>query len=177
VSALDGVALALVTAQRTGRMTRFLVAAEFFEKRRFGWALRLYRQIPVHRGEGDADALNEAIEAVRAGALAGIFPEGRVNTDDPATLQRGHTGVARIALAADAPVIPAGIWGTQTRYPHTGLTWRRPFRPTVAIAYGEPLPPSGDAGSRDDVVAFTERVMAAIESQVAVARRLAEGTT
>ena len=40
VSALDGVALALATGSRGRRMTRFLVAAEFFRKLSCGWALR-----------------------------------------------------------------------------------------------------------------------------------------
>jgi 1-acyl-sn-glycerol-3-phosphate acyltransferase len=81
LSALDGIALALVVGQRRGRMTRFLVAAEFFSKVKFGWALRSYRQIPLRRGQGDAEALDEAVRTVRSGALAGIFPEGRVNPD------------------------------------------------------------------------------------------------
>ena len=174
VSALDGVVLALVTARRSGRITRFLTAAEFFAKPRFGWALRLYRQIPIARGAGDAAALAEAIETIRDGALAGIFPEGRVNAGDPAELQRGHTGVARIALATDARVVPAGIWGTHVRWPRSGLTWHRPLRPRIAIAYGEPLAPDGDADSREDLEGFTEDIMRAIEAQVAVARRAAE---
>jgi 1-acyl-sn-glycerol-3-phosphate acyltransferase len=85
--------------------------------------------------------------------------------------------VARIALATGAPVIPAGIWGTQTRWPRTGLTWRRPFRPTVAIAYGRQIAPVGDVASQADLDAFTGVVMAAIGEQLEVARRLAEGST
>lgn len=175
VSALDGIVLALVTAQRSGRMTRFLAAAEFFAKRRFGWALRLYRQVPVRRGERDVAALDEAIATIRAGALVGIFPEGRVNPADRAELQRGHTGAARIALATGAPVVPVGIWGTQSRWPKRGLTWRRPLRPTVAISYGDPLPATGDPASREDVDGYTVVLMRAIGEQAAIARRLAEG--
>jgi 1-acyl-sn-glycerol-3-phosphate acyltransferase len=175
VSALDGIVMALVTAQRSKRITRFLTAAEFFENRRFAWALRLYRQIPLHRGKQDVAALDEAIATIRGGALAGIFPEGRVNAGDPARLQRGRSGVARIALATGASVIPTGIWGTQSRWPKSGLTWRRPLRPCVALAYGSAVLTAGDVGSQEDVNAFTERVMRAIEEQVVIARRVAEG--
>lgn len=174
VSALDGVLLALTTSSRSRRMTRFLVAAEFFRMLRFGWALRLYRQIPLRRGEGDQGALDAAIETVRGGALAGIFPEGTVNPEPGTGLLRGRKGAARIALATGAPVVPVGIWGTQHRWPKTGLHLRRPWRPVVAVSYGEPLPARGDAGSLEDVEAFTDLVMAALAEAAKRARGLAE---
>jgi 1-acyl-sn-glycerol-3-phosphate acyltransferase len=175
ISSLDGVALALAIGQRRSRMTRFLVAAEFFGKLTVGWVLRLYRQIPLRRGEADTGALDEAITTVRRGALAGIFPEGRVNPDPGGGLQRGRTGVARIALATGAPVVPVGIWGTHRRWPRDGLRVGPPWRPKLAFAFGEPLEPRGDPSSVTDVQAFTEVVMAAIAAQVTEARRLAPG--
>jgi 1-acyl-sn-glycerol-3-phosphate acyltransferase len=175
VSALDGVALALATGSRGRRMTRFLVAAEFFRKLWCGWALRLYRQIPIRRGVRDQGALDVAIETIRGGALAGIFPEGTVNPEPEAGLLRGRRGAARIALATDAPVVPVGIWGTQARWPKPGLHLRPPWRPAVAICYGEPIPPKGDAGSTADVQAFTDVITDAIAAQAERARELAEG--
>jgi 1-acyl-sn-glycerol-3-phosphate acyltransferase len=174
VSALDGVALALATGSRGRRMTRFLVAAEFFRKLWCGWALRLYRQIPIRRGARDQGALEVAIETIRGGALAGIFPEGTVNPEPEAGLLRGRKGAARIALATDAPVVPVGIWGTQARWPKPGLHLRRPWRPVVAISYGEPIPPKGDAGSAADVQAFADVITDAIAAQAERARELAE---
>jgi 1-acyl-sn-glycerol-3-phosphate acyltransferase len=171
VSALDGVLLGLIVSERRKRVTRFLVAAEFFHHRWFGWAPRAFRQIPVHRGTRDVAALESAVEVVRTGALAGIFPEGMVNAGTD--LLPGKRGVARIALATGAPVIPVGIWGTQDRWPRSGLHWRRPWRPTLAITFGEPVEPMGDPGSQEDVDRFLERVMARIAGQVEVARALA----
>jgi 1-acyl-sn-glycerol-3-phosphate acyltransferase len=174
VSSLDGLALAMTTAQHARRMTRFLVAAEFFEKAAIAWALRLYRQIPLNRGKADVGALDEAVATIGAGALAGIFPEGTVNPDPEDGLQRGRRGVGRIALATGAPVIPVGIWGTQERWPKSGLHWRRPWRRTVAVVYGEPVEPRGDAESLEDVQVFTDLVMTGIAKQVAEARTLAD---
>lgn len=171
VSALDGVVLGLAVSERGKRVTRFLVAAEFFDHRWFSWALRSFRQIPVHRGKRDTAALQTAIETVGAGALAGIFPEGKVN---PGTeLQRAKRGVAKIALATGAMVIPVGIWGTQDRWPRAGLHWRRPWRPVLAVTFGEPIEPAGDAGSEEGVDRFVERVMEGIAGQIEVARALA----
>jgi 1-acyl-sn-glycerol-3-phosphate acyltransferase len=175
VSALDGVLLAIATGRGARRMTRFLVAAEFFAKRRFGWALRLYRQIPLRRGARDAAALNEAVSTVAGGALAGIFPEGEVNPNPAAGLQRGHTGIARIALTAHAPVVPVGLWGTQDRWPASGLRLRPPLRPVVAIVFGEAIAPTGRPDVAEDVQAFTDSVMDAVEEQVAVSRAITRG--
>src|SRR5438093_771877 len=65
VSVLDGPVLALEVMRRARRETRFLVAAEIFDSRIAGWILRRYGQIPVRRGEGDGEALDDAIRTVR----------------------------------------------------------------------------------------------------------------
>ncbi len=174
VSGLDGVVVALVVGRLRRRATRFLAAAEFFERFPASWALRTYRQIPLRRGGGDTGALDEAIRAIRSGALTGIFPEGRVNPDPQSGLQRGRRGLARIALASGAPVIPVGVWGTQRRWPRSGLHLRPPLRPVVAVAFGDPVPPRGRVTSPEDVERFTDLVMAEVAEQTEEARALAE---
>jgi 1-acyl-sn-glycerol-3-phosphate acyltransferase len=173
LSALDGIALGLVVGQRRRRMTRFLVGAEFFTRPAFGWALRLFRQIPLRRGEGDLDALDQAVRTIRSGTIAGIFPEGRVNGDPGGGLQRGRRGAARIALASGAPIVPVGIWGTQLRYPKEGLHMRRPWRPTLVLAFGAPIAADGDPASSEDTQRLTELVMQRIAGLVDDARELA----
>lgn len=173
-SVVDGVLLALVGAEN-GRATRFLVAAEIFDVRGLGWVLRTFGQIPIRRGGQDAAALDEAIAALRGGSLAGIFPEGRVNAEPE--MLRVRTGVARIALAAGAPVVPLGLWGTQTRWPRGGIRWRLPLRPPVAVEIGPSIEPHGDVASPSDVRAFTEEVTRAIEACAAQARSRAERRT
>ncbi len=174
LSALDGIVLGLVVGRDGRRMTRSLTAAEFFDRPVFAWVLRRYRQIPIRRGEGDANAIDEAIRTVTSGALVGIFPEGRVNPAPDHGLQRGRSGAARIALASDAPVVPMGIWGTQVRYPQAGLRFGPPWRPTIAVSIGPPVAADGDIGAVEDVQRLTELVMAAIADEVDEARRLAD---
>jgi len=173
VSALDGPILAIEVARRIKRESRFLVAAEFFRKRLGGWILRRYEQIPIRRGEGDGPALDEALIAVKAGALLGVAPEGTVNPE-PTSLMRIRSGVARIALPTGAPVIPVGIWGTQRRWPRSGLAWRRPWRPHLGIAFGDPLLPAGDPDDERDLEDFRERLRVRLERQVHRARALTE---
>lgn len=172
ISMLDGPCIAVETAWRRRRATRFLVAAEVFQVPVSGWFLRRYRQIPIQRGRRDADALDEAIATVRRGALAGIAPEGAVNPD-PEHLQRIKKGAARIALSAGAPVIPVGICGTHRRWPKGHRTWGPPLRPRLGIAFGEPIDPKGDPSEQEELEAFVESVREALEEQVAEARMLA----
>jgi len=173
VSVLDGPALGAEVARRRRRESRFLVASEVFGTFFFGWALRSFDQIPIRRGQGDAHALDEAIRSVQAGAIAAIAPEGRVNSDPEAGLQRAKRGVARLALPTGAPVIPVGVWGTQVRWPKGGLRLGRPWRPKLALVFGEPLIPRGDPAVAADVDRFTEVVHWAIERQILRARVVA----
>jgi 1-acyl-sn-glycerol-3-phosphate acyltransferase len=176
VSVLDGPVLGGQVARRRGRESRFLVAAEVFQKRLFGWVLRTFDQIPIRRGQGDVGALDEAIRTVAGGAIAAIAPEGRVNENGGTELLRIRRGVARLALNTSAPVVPVGIWGTQERWPRSGLRYGPPWRPRLAVVFGNPLKPSGDATNAEDIDAFTQRVREAIEIQVARARAIAEPT-
>jgi putative phosphoserine phosphatase/1-acylglycerol-3-phosphate O-acyltransferase len=172
VSFLDGPVLAILVAHTLRRETRFLVAAEMFRKPVIGWILRSADQIPIRRGEGDGAALDEVIDTIRHGGMTAIAPEGRVHDrggDDG--MQRLRTGVARIALPTGAPVLPVGIWGTQTRWPRGGPKLRLPVRPRLVIDVGPPLLPSGDLGDQADIDAFVERLRPHLEAQVEAARR------
>ncbi len=173
LSFLDGPVLAIETARRIRRETRYLVAAELFGRPVIGRLLRLYNQIPIRRGDGDVGALEEATEAVRRGALTGIAPEGRVNYDTSGGLQRIRTGVARIALPTGAPIVPVGIWGTQVRWPRDGLSWRRPFRTRVGLAFGAPILPVGELAHQPDLDSLAERLRERLEEQVGRAKKLA----
>jgi 1-acyl-sn-glycerol-3-phosphate acyltransferase len=159
ISVLDGPCLAAEVAWRRRRVVRFLVAAEVFDVPVTGWILRSYRQIPIRRGRRDAGALDEVVATIRRGAVAAIAPEGAVNPK-PGELQRIRSGIARIALPTRAPVIPVGIWGA-------------PLRPRVGLAFGEPIEPTGDASTEEDVDAFLNQVREALERQLAAARILA----
>ncbi len=172
VSVLDGPCIAVETAWRRRRATRFLVAAEVFDQPVSGWFLRRYRQIPIRRGERDAGALDQAIATIALGALAGIAPEGAVSPE-AGPLHRIRSGIARIALPAQVPVIPTGIWGSHRRWPKGGPRWTAPLRPRLGIAFGEPVEPKGDPSEQEDIEAFVERVRETLEEQLSRARVLA----
>jgi 1-acyl-sn-glycerol-3-phosphate acyltransferase len=97
-------------------------------------------QIPVYRGTSKAgDSLRGADAALQAGKIVVIYPEGTLTDDVDGWPGKGRTGVARLALANDVPVIPAARWGTREIFDSR----RRRFRPfprkPVRMVLGEPL--------------------------------------
>lgn len=66
--------------------------------------------VPLDRDEGGKEAMEWAVNALKAGKIIAIHPEGtRTLTGE---LQRGKTGVARLALLAKVPLVPVGLIGT-----------------------------------------------------------------
>jgi 1-acyl-sn-glycerol-3-phosphate acyltransferase len=119
------------------RRVTYVAKAEYFDNWRTAWFFRSAGQIPMNRGGGDASqrALDTAMEVLDSGALLGIYPEGTRAPD--LRLHKGHTGVARLSLRCDVPIIPVGIAGTRAVQP-PGSNLMRPFH-SVAIRFGPPL--------------------------------------
>ncbi len=138
------------------RWLRFMGKSELFRPP-LGWILRAGGAFPVRRGEGDMAAVETAVELVRAGEIVVMFPEGTrrkkglVKKYQP----RPHTGAARIALTAGAPLVPARISGTDR------LLRLGPF----GVTYGAPLSLDDlrDREPREAAQEATDRLMAEIE--------------
>ncbi|OMQ14947.1 1-acyl-sn-glycerol-3-phosphate acyltransferase, partial [Modestobacter sp. VKM Ac-2676] len=91
--------------------------------------------VPLDRGGASAAeaALRRGREVLADGGLLGIYPEGTRSPDG--RLHRGKTGVARLALATGAPVVPVAVIGTHALYPRRRPAARPgrvvgPVRPT-----------------------------------------------
>ncbi|HEY5058400.1 MAG TPA: lysophospholipid acyltransferase family protein [Gaiellaceae bacterium] len=159
ISNLDPFAIAWAVFPR--RQLRFMAKAELFNPW-LSWAMRGVGAFPVRRGEADADALRTALTLLRNGGIIAMFPEGtrRQSGRKKKFMPEPHAGTARIALNAGVPLIPVGIVGTDRL-----LGWKR-----IGVAYGPPIVVddlTGMSRKRAAEVA-TERLMAAIESLVAV---------
>jgi 1-acyl-sn-glycerol-3-phosphate acyltransferase len=173
VSVLDPIAVALATSAQ-GRPVRFLAAAEFFAHPIWGWGLRRTKHIPVRRGTRDLGALRQLQEVLGRGGLAGIFPEGRVGLGEAPL--RGRSGLVRAALAAQVPILPVGVWGTQARWPLGGPRLSRPLRVPVVVVMGHAIQvPLDAAGSPGVLREATNEVMRSVEAQLTRARAIIGG--
>jgi len=170
ISVLDPLAVALGAARR-GRPVRFLVLIQDYENGWVGWTFRRTRQIPLRRGLGDWQAIDQVANVLRSGRLAGMAPEGGVG--DGSEVRPGKRGAARIALAAGVPVVPVGLWGTNERWGREGPSWQL-TRPAVSVVFGPPIQPEGDPRSVPDTQAMTDRIMAGIREAAGRARETAD---
>lgn len=121
--------------------------------------------IPVHRTGGRAAlaAFDAAIPVLKQGGLVAVYPEGTRSPDG--RLYRGRTGVARLALAAEVPIIPVGVTGTDKVQP-IGQSLPKLNGGEVTMTFGKPIEvtawkdaPSASTASRE----VTDTVMAAIQ--------------
>lgn len=119
------------------RRVTYVAKAEYFESWHTAWFFRSAGQIPMNRAGGDASqrALDTAVKVLESGHVLGIYPEGTRAPD--IRLHRGHTGVARLSLHSDVPIIPVGIVGTRAVQP-PGSRIMRPFH-SVTIRFGPPV--------------------------------------
>jgi 1-acyl-sn-glycerol-3-phosphate acyltransferase len=130
------------------RWLRFMAKSELY-----WWPLELVLDaggaFKVRRGAADMEAIDTAVDLVRAGEIVVMFPEGtrRKKGLRKKWQARAHTGAARIAQLAGAPLVPAAIKGTD----------RLSRLDKLKVSYGEPFHPG------DDAQGATERLMDDIE--------------
>jgi putative phosphoserine phosphatase / 1-acylglycerol-3-phosphate O-acyltransferase len=161
-SYFDVVAYGL-TVFEAGRNPRGLAKKELFDAPVIGPLMRAAGAICVDRKGSARGAYRAAEDALRSGEVLIVAPQGTIPRGeaffDPRL--RGKSGVARLAAATGAPVVPLGLWGTE-------LVWPRSSRlPDVAAALHPPVvrirvgpPVEGLTGI--DFRADTERIMEAI---------------
>lgn len=98
---------------------------ENFQKFFLGLVMRVWRIIPVQRGEADMEAMRACIERLKAGWILGIAPEGTRSHEGG--LQRAQSGVAVLALHSGAPLMPVAHWGGSRMREHLKRLRREPF--------------------------------------------------
>jgi len=152
-------------AARPRRQIRALAKSSLWKVRGLAPILDGMGQIPIERGAGDAHALDRAIEALRAGACIGVFPEG---TRSLGTQLRARSGIGRLAEAVpEAAIVLAAVTGT------TDFA-RFPKRPRVRVRFSRPA--GGDYRLGEEYGAFGARLLEEIRAGapvVAAGRRAA----
>jgi 1-acyl-sn-glycerol-3-phosphate acyltransferase len=149
------------------RRVTFLAKREYFTGKGLTGKLKKYffsgiGQVPIDRSSGAAAqaALDTGVRLLREGKLLGLYPEGTRSPDG--RLYKGKTGVARMALEADVPVIPIAMFGTDKVNPIGSTIWR-PYK--VRVKIGPPLDFSryeGLAGDRFVERSITDEIMYAL---------------
>ncbi len=128
----------------------FMGKEELYRNPAMDWMLRQLGSFPVYRGERDDWAMRHAQSVLEHGQVLGMFPEGARNRGKG--LRPAKSGVARLALACKAPIVPAALHGPQYMFR------RFPRRTTVQVRFGEIIRPQPG----ETHLSLTDRVMFAL---------------
>jgi 1-acyl-sn-glycerol-3-phosphate acyltransferase len=137
VSYLDPIAHALLML-KAHRRPRFLAKSGLYKNWFTRTVLTGAGQIRVDRGSGSHGPVDAAVAGLKCGEAVMIYPEATITTNADFTPMTGKTGIARIALRADVPVLPIATWGGQYVWQRDGahnLSFGRP----IWLRAGTPL--------------------------------------
>ncbi len=136
----------LLLASASPRPMRFVMAEEYARLPMLRRLCRGAKVIPIaSRGSGPEfleRAHGEIAEALEAGELVCVFPEGAITANGE--LSPFRRGIEETVARTAAPVVPAalvGLWGSFFSR-HGGRAMRRPFRRVwsrVEVRFGEPI--------------------------------------
>ncbi len=140
--------IAVGVAARKRRQIRALAKRSLWDKPGLGRVLDGMGQIPIERAAGDADALVNAVAALRRGSCIGVFPEGTISVGR--TL-RARSGIGRLALEVpEARLVCATVEGTPALA-------RFPQRPRIRVRFFEPA--SGQTDPSESPGALSQRLL------------------
>src|SRR6201995_1597510 len=121
----------------TRRPLHFMAKTELIEGTWYGRFLCALGAFPVRRGEADPDALETARVHLEKGRVLAMFPEGTRHRD-PDQLRAPKRGPGRLAIEAQAPIVPCAITGTEKLF--IGGFFPKPVK--VQVAFAPPITPS-----------------------------------
>jgi 1-acyl-sn-glycerol-3-phosphate acyltransferase len=174
----------IAASARIGLDLRFMLAAGLIDAPVVGLFLRRAGHLRVDRGKRNvAEAFGRAIDELRSTRFPLlIYPEGRISHDPGLWPERGKTGLARMALAGNVPVITisqwgaheAVYWGTETV---TGPADFKPLvtsffkavrrRPTFKVHFGEQVDLADLSADRPgDAMRAHKRIMQAVTDRL-----------
>ncbi len=129
------------------RVIFFMGKAELFTNPVMDFLLRNLSGFPVNRGEKDQWAMQHAAKILACGQTLGMFPEGKRSKGKGLAVAK--TGVARLAIEANCPIVPMAIVGSDQFFKQF------PRRTCVHLTLLPPLLP----GPGENSLALIDRLM------------------
>ena len=142
---------------KNGRAPRFLGKVGVFRVPLIGRFLLAAGQVPVERETPNAgQAVDHAKKLLESGHLLGVYPEGTLSRDLDHWPMVAKTGLARLALTTNTPVIPVAQWGAQILMPTYSKKIKLFPRTQITIVAGKPVDLSPWYGKGEDQQALIE---------------------
>jgi 1-acyl-sn-glycerol-3-phosphate acyltransferase len=154
---------AALAVQRRRRRLRFMIKAEMQQVKVVNFLIKRAGTIPVDRDAG-AGAYAVAVQRLREGELVGVYPEATISRSFE--LKGFKTGAARMARAADVPIIPMIVWGAQRIWTKGHPRQIGRYHIPITVRVGEPLRATEDIAGTDAALR---------ESMITLLRQVQEG--
>jgi len=126
-----------------GRYAQIMAKEELFRTRASSYFMSGLGAFPVHRGRLDRQAMRVAEKVLAEGGALVVFPEGQRSRNSQ--LRQASEGVTLIALRSKAPILPAGITGTE----RVSGVWSVFRRPRLTVTFGRPFHLPAASGKAD----------------------------
>ncbi len=143
VSYLDPIVLGVIVK----RPINFIAKKEIYDIPIFNFILKRIGVIPVDRNNINPASIRKSIALLKNNHFLGIFPEGTRSSNGE--LLEFNSGMIKIALQANVPIIPIGISGTFEIYPPKAKIPAFFTRQHIFINFGKPF--YLDSSKRKDV--------------------------
>ncbi|NOT58930.1 MAG: hypothetical protein HOP19_01765 [Acidobacteria bacterium] len=145
------------------RPLRFMAWDALFRIPLAGQVMRALGAFPVdlRKGKGEA-AFQQALKVLNDGEALGIFPEGQ--RSETGALGELKTGVARLAIATNTPIVPVTIGGASRVWPK----WKLLPKPAkLVVRFHEPLTlDAAEIAQRGEEKEFHQEVMQRVATRI-----------
>ena len=153
----DSLLIALSVPAAVHRNLFFLGFSGYFATGWGAWAARLFRIQPISADDRIQTSLTLACDALQAGRILCIYPEGERTWTG--ALQRFRRGPAWIARQTGALSIPVAVTGAYQFWPRG---WPRGRSRGLRVDFGQPVPPPAPGSGRRGDADYLQRVGQAI---------------
>jgi 1-acyl-sn-glycerol-3-phosphate acyltransferase len=133
VSYLDPVIVGIAVK----RPINFIAKKEVFDIPILGFILKKLGVIPVDKKNINPTSVKKTINLLKKDHIIGIFPEGTRSLNGQ--LLKLNSGMIKIALQTNAPIIPIGINGTFDFYPPHAKMPAFFKRKNIYVHFGKPI--------------------------------------
>ncbi|OYT70957.1 MAG: hypothetical protein CFK52_09585 [Chloracidobacterium sp. CP2_5A] len=149
------------------RRIRFVAWDKLFAIPLLGSLIRFFGAFPVDTTRRDQQAFLQALQVLRDGDALGIFPEAGLSKEARMNALL-KSGAARLAIAAQCPLVPVTIAGARAAWPRG--QWL-PLPRKITVKYHPPLqPPAAERATAADesalAQALTEQLRQSIERRL-----------
>lgn len=140
-----------------------LVATKYLHYPVINWIVNSIGPVWIDREIADFGAIRVASEALQKGVSLGISPEGTRSSKTHGLL-KGKAGVVLLAIKSGAPIVPVGVYGTESGVKKL-LTFRRPH---MIANFGRAfkIPALNALHRTEELLRWTDEVMCRIAAQL-----------